>query len=86
MTLYIHNICPQMSAIMYMMYLYVSNCCNSTCSCSCDCCVSEEEERGSVRSEGGMGEGEDIVRAGRETYSSIQLIKIPLSKKPVKFR
>ena len=35
---------------------------------------------GAVMEEGG---GEEGVR---ETYSSIQLIKIPLSKKPVKFR
>ena len=48
---------------------------------SCDCCASEERREGGggvVRRDGGGGEV--------ETYSSIQLIKIPLSKKPVKFR
>ena len=50
-----------------------------------------------VEGEGGRGGGgrggggmEDIdhavSRSRRESYSSIQLIKIPLSKKPVKFR
>jgi LIM domain kinase 1 len=48
----------------------------------CDCCASEERREGRgggvVRRDGG---GREV-----ETYSSIQLIKIPLSKKPVKFR
>lgn len=45
----------------------------------CDCCTSEEED--------GRGGMEDLEgEGGRTTYSSIQLIKIPLSKKPVKFR
>ena len=47
---------------------------------------------GGGRGGGGRGGGgmEDIdhavSRSRRESYSSIQLIKIPLSKKPVKFR
>ena len=56
---------------------------------SCDCCESEDEaDRGGVESEGVRGEDVDggVSRAVREAYSSIQLIKIPLSKKPVKFR
>ena len=51
------------------------------CVYSCDCCAREEKREGQVgevRWDGGEVEG--------ETYSSIQLIKIPLSKKPVKFR
>ena len=52
--------------------------------CSCDCCVLDEGVGGCLREEGDGGEGWD--KTARETYSSIQLIKIPLSKKPVKFR
>ena len=52
--------------------------------CSCDCCASEDE--GDVKDDGFKGEDVDSVVSKTETYSSIQLIKIPLSKKPVKFR
>lgn len=45
------------------------------------------EDEGEVKDDGVRGEEEvDGVVSKRETYSSIQLIKIPLSKKPVKFR
>ena len=41
-----------------------------------------------MRGKGGKVEDLDggVSRAVREAYTSIQLIKIPLSKKPVKFR
>ena len=86
------------SAYMYMcVYTYIFM--FSLVVNSCDCCVSEDEDglagegAGGVGRGGGGGEdvrGEDVdsvaSRSERETYSSIQLIKIPLSKKPVKFR
>ena len=52
----------------------------------------EDEGEGGLRSEsgglGGRGKKGTLIGGADdvETYSSIQLIKIPLSKKPVKFR
>lgn len=53
----------------------------------CNCCVSEDEADIDESVRGQREDVDSIVNStAREGYCSIQLIKIPLSKKPVKFR
>ena len=63
--------------ILYSVYLFLSSLITCNCSlCSCECCHSEECE------------GVEEVDGGTPTRkgSTIQHIKIPVNKKPVKFR